>query len=530
MSSLLERINSRILSKITLLVVTEIILIIGSFAVITYFQSQQSSLGNSINIAGRNRYLTSNLLLQAEKFLDGSSDSSQLSAAMNSLQSNILTLKQGGTVSGVELRPISSNFLDLWNTVNAKWNIYRTFLTQRILIPYEQTRVVKTSSLPTIATTGQGLTKKQLESMASDLISSSDRLVTQLGLQTDKNSQDFQILQIIFGVIIIGILVLIMYLVARMLTPIFDLTRATTEIKKGDLEVSLRPRGRDELSVLTESFNSMVGSLKEFAKNREDLTRQLKAANEELKSKSQLKEDFINTAAHELRGPIQPILGLAEVLRRRKTSQRGGDDGGGNGSNIDGSSSATDDDLNCLDAIIRNAKRLLRLEQNILDMSRIESKSLNLDKERFDLIEKLKDVIDDFKTELSKEGVQLQFTSSQAEPIFVVADKVRVYEVLSNLLANAIKFTSDKKGTITVKTDKNDSNAFVTVRDTGPGISSDIMQKLFSKYVTNSRGGTGIGLFIAKNIVEAHGGRIWAENNSDGKGAMFTFSLPAASE
>jgi signal transduction histidine kinase len=317
-----------------------------------------------------------------------------------------------------------------------------------------------------------------------------------------------------------------------MLTPIFDLTRATTEIKKGDLEVSLRPRGRDELSVLTESFNSMVGSLKEFAKNREDLTRQLKAANEELKSKSQLKEDFINTAAHELRGPIQPILGLAEVLRRRKTSQLGGEGGGGggNGSNIDGSSSATDEDLNCLDAIIRNAKRLLRLEQNILDMSRIESKSLNLDKERFNLIEKLKDVIDDFKTELSKEGVQLQFTPSQPEPIFVVADKVRVYEVLSNLLANAIKFTSDKKGTITVKTDKNDGNAFVTVRDTGPGISSDITQKLFSKYVTNSRGGTGIGLFIAKNIVEAHGGRIWAENNSDGNGATFTFSLPAAGE
>jgi signal transduction histidine kinase len=449
---------------------------------------------------------------------------------MNSLQTNILTLKQGGTVSGVELKPISSNFLDLWNTVNAKWNVYRTFLTQRILIPYEQTRVVKTSSSPTITTTtGQGLTKKQLESMASDLISSSDRLVTQLGLQTDKNSQDFQILQIIFGAIIIGILVLILYLVARMLTPIFDLTRATTEIKKGDLEVSLKPRGHDELSVLTESFNSMVGSLKEFAKNREDLTRQLKAANEELKSKSQLKEDFINTAAHELRGPIQPILGLAEVLRGRKTSQRGGEGGGGNGSNID-DSRATDEDLNCLDAIIRNAKRLLRLEQNILDMSRIESKSLNLDKERFNLIEKLQDVIDDFKTELSKEGVQLQFTPSQPEPIFVVADKVRVYEVLSNLLSNAIKFTSSKKGTITVKTDKQDSKAFVTVRDTGPGISSDIRQKLFSKYVTNSRGGTGIGLFIAKNIVEAHGGRIWAENNSDGNGATFTFSLPAAGE
>jgi signal transduction histidine kinase len=216
-------------------------------------------------------------------------------------------------------------------------------------------------------------------------------------------------------------------------------------------------------------------------------------------------------------------LGLAEVLRRRKTSQPGA----GGGSNVD-DTTATDEDLNCLDAIIRNAKRLLRLEQNILDMSRIESKSLNLDKERFNLIEKLQDVINDFKTELSKEGVQLQFAPSQPAPIFVVADRVRVYEVLSNLLSNSIKFTSDKKGTITVKTDKNDNNAFVTVTDNGPGISSDIREKLFSKYVTNSRGGTGIGLFIAKSIVEAHGGRIWAENNSDGKGAAFTFSLPAS--
>src|SRR5215831_11833274 len=149
---MLERINSKILSKITLLVVIEIILIVGSFAVLTYFQSQQSSLGNSINIAGRNRYLTSNLLFQAEKFLEGSSNSSQLTTAMNSLQSNVQALKQGGIVSGVELKPIAPTFLDLWNTVNAKWTSYRTFLTQKILIPYEQTRDVNTSTSSTIAT------------------------------------------------------------------------------------------------------------------------------------------------------------------------------------------------------------------------------------------------------------------------------------------------------------------------------------------------------------------------------------------
>jgi hypothetical protein len=125
--NLLERINSKILLKITLLVIIEIILIVGSFGVLAYFQSQHSSLGSSsVNIAGKNRYLTSNLLLQTEKYLDGTANSSQLKAAMNSLQSNIITLKHGGTISGVDLKPLPSDLFDLWNIVNGNWNLYKT--------------------------------------------------------------------------------------------------------------------------------------------------------------------------------------------------------------------------------------------------------------------------------------------------------------------------------------------------------------------------------------------------------------------
>jgi hypothetical protein len=122
--NLLERINSKILLKITVLVTIEIILIIGSIGVLSYFQSDQSSLGNSINIAGKNRYLTLNVLLQTEKYLDGSSDTSQLNGAMNGLQSNILTLKQGGMISGVGLKPLPSVFLNLWSVVNRNWDGY----------------------------------------------------------------------------------------------------------------------------------------------------------------------------------------------------------------------------------------------------------------------------------------------------------------------------------------------------------------------------------------------------------------------
>ena len=306
--------------------------------------------------------------------------------------------------------------------------------------------------------------------MASDLIASSDVLVTQLGLQTDKNSQNLILLQIIFGILIIGILVLILYLVARMLRPIFDLTQAITKMKKGNYAVSVRQKGSDELSVLTESFNSMIASVRDFIENHHALTWKLEAANEQLKNKDRLKDEFIKMAAHELRAPIQPILGLAEILRNRRS-----------GGVRDSNGKVNKEDIELLDIIIRNAKRLLLLGQNILDMARIEGKSLKLDKERFDLIEKIQNVINNFSNELSKEKVQLVFTPSQKEPIFVNADKVRIFEVISNLVSNAAKFTKGG-GSIRINAQKQDSQAIVSVKDTGSGIQPEIMPKIFSKF------------------------------------------------
>jgi signal transduction histidine kinase len=517
--NLLERINSKILLKITFLVVIEIILIVGSFGVLAYFQSQQSSLGNSINIAGKNRYLTATLLLQTEKYLDGSLDASQLKAAMDSLQSNIITLKQGGLISGVDLKPLPSAFLDMWKTIDEGWNAYKASVIQNILFisPHQEVKAITTSSPATITkgtAIGQSLAKERLESKASNLISSSDILVTQLGQQTDKNSQNLMLLQIFFAILIVSILVLILYLVARMLRPIFVLTQATSKVENGNLDVSVEQKGNDELFVLSRSFNSMIAFLRDYIKKQSNLTKQLEAANEELKRKDQLKDEFINIAAHELRGPIQPILGLAEVLRYRKR------DRDSSNSRV----SRQDDDDKLLDIIIRNAKRLLRLEQNILDIARIESQSLKLEKERFDLIQKIQNVINDFGNELSNEKIQVVFTPSQKEPLFVNADKVRIFEVISNLLSNAVKFT--KEGRITIATEKKDTQVLVSIKDTGSGIQPEIMPKLFSKYATNSPVGTGVGLFISRSIIETHGGKIWAENNKNDRGAIFVFSLP----
>jgi len=444
---------------------------------------------------------------------------------MDSLQSNIITLKQGGLISGVDLKPLPLAFLDMWKTIVQNWNAYKASVTQNLLFisPHQEIKPVTSSSpptttrrtIPTIGTAiGQSLAKERLESMASNLVSSSDILVTQLGLQTDKNSQNLMLFQIFFAILIVSILVLILYLVARMLRPIFVLTQATSKVEKGNLDVSVERKGHDELSVLSRSFNSMIAFLRDYIKKQSNLTKQLEAANEELKHKDQLKDEFINIAAHELRGPIQPILGLAEVLRYRKRDRE----------SSNSSVSKQEDDDKLVDIIIRNAKRLLRLEQNILDMARIENQSLNLEKERFDLIQKIQNVINDFGNELSNEKMQIVFTPSQKEPIFVNADKVRIFEVISNLLSNAVKFT--KEGRITINAEKKDTQALVSIKDTGSGIQPELMPKLFSKYVTNSPLGTEVGLFISKSIIEAHGGKIWAENNQDGKGATFTLGLP----
>jgi signal transduction histidine kinase len=548
----LHKINSKILSKITLLVIIEILLIVGSFGILAYFQSEQSSLGNSINIAGKNRYLTANLLLQTEKYLYGlssSSDISQLKDAMSNLEANIMTLKQGGMISDVDLKPLPSNLLDLWNNVDSRWNIYKTYVTNKVLSsPSSEAR---SAAIATNRTTDQSLARREVESMSSNLIESSDNLVTLLGHQTDKNTQNLMLLQILFAILIIGIMVLILYLVARMLRPIFALTQAISKVKKGNLDVSVKQKGCDELSILSESFNSMVDSIRNYSKKQNELTKHLEQVNDELKYKDQLKDEFINIAAHELRAPIQPIVGLSEVIRSRRSRSSSSSSGGV----IKGG------DEEFLDTIVRNAKRLQALSENILDITKIESRTLKLNKEKFNINEKIGNVIDDIESKEQDNKISIIFDEQEADPIIIEADKLRIYQVISNLLNNALKSSKmsidtgdncstdyDISSTITVlstikkfnniykngntgksslSNNHNDDEVIISVKDRGTGIDPDMHDKLFSKFATKSNTGSGLGLYISKGIVEAHGGKIWAENNSDGKGgATFSFSLP----
>src|SRR5215813_15392757 len=182
-----------------------------------------------------------------------------------------------------------------------------------------------------------------------------------------------------------------------------------------------------------------------------------------------------------------------------------------------------------LDTVLRNAKRLQRLTQDILDLSRIESKSLDLKKELFNLNEMILNAIGDYnrvtREDQGTTNLKLEFTGPK-EGIFIEADKSRINQVISNLLSNAIKFT--KEGTITTAVVSNSNKIVVYVNDTGSGIDSEVLPKLFTKFsttATKSKTGTGLGLFISKNIIEAHGGRIWGKNNYS-SGATFGFSLP----
>jgi two-component system, OmpR family, sensor histidine kinase VicK len=230
---------------------------------------------------------------------------------------------------------------------------------------------------------------------------------------------------------------------------------------------------------------------------------------DKLEAHDKMQREFINVAAHELKTPIQPILISIELLEQEF---RNGKE----------EVMITKEDLSLL---FRNAKRLERLSSAILEVTRIEGNSMRLNKEKFDINEKIGNVINDVKG-LSPPDKKLEIINDTRDSIFVKADKLRIFEVISNLVRNAIKFTNE--GRIVVKGQREGNNLLVQVKDTGTGIDPDIKPRLFTKFATKSDQGTGLGLFISKSIVEAHGGRIWAEDNPDGRGATFSFTLPLA--
>ena len=278
-----------------------------------------------------------------------------------------------------------------------------------------------------------------------------------------------------------------------------------TELKDDSKDISYKAAGLSTYSDSKSIVSSYVSIFQSIWKQT-DLYEQLKVHDK-------MQKEFINVAAHELRTPIQPILGLSENLL---------------------SSEGTIEEYHyILNAISRNAKRLQRITENVLDVTRIESGALPLNKHHIRLKDLVFGIIADYKNneyggpKKSKLFFHIEKDGVAESRIIVDADEERLTQVIYNLLSNATKFVN-KGGRIDVKIKrlKKTRQVVISVSNTGKGIDPEIYPRLFTKFATNSFVGTGLGLYIAKNLVEAHGGRIWAKDNHDGKGATFFISLP----
>jgi two-component system sensor histidine kinase VicK len=292
----------------------------------------------------------------------------------------------------------------------------------------------------------------------------------------------------------------------------------SAELKSDSKKTSLEAMG---LAIYSNSKATVLSytSIFESLWNQTYLYEHTRQLYQQLKAHDKMKQEFMDIAAHELRTPIQPILGLAQILKDQISDS---------------------EQIRFLDVILRNAKRLEQLQRDMLDVTRIESGSMKIYRESFDLNELILDVLQDFSTQFKDDTSRKLNYISDGET-WVIADKNRITQVISNLLTNAIKFT--KAGRILVQLRKKKSKkiadndqVIVSIKDEGSGIDPSMMPKLFTKFARRSEKGIGLGLFISKSIIEAHGGEIWAKNNRAnrrkrgvggvGAGAIFSFSLP----
>ena len=333
--------------------------------------------------------------------------------------------------------------------------------------------------------------------------------------------------QFFFSIIIYVVIAIIGLGIALVILTSNKRLHAALDSKTSELRKSIE-KLRASNYILTSTERSLMEKQVELS----TINKELLEAYEQLKVHERMQQDFINIAAHELRTPTQSIVGYTELLQHDYNL------------NIQDSNDNELSIRDSLEALRRNAIRLKNLTNDILDVSRIEAGTLKLNKERINLNEKVRNVVKDISTtnvQVAEKGLTIEFLSDKKNDeieYYVNADKSRVFQVLSNLINNAIKFT-DKNGVISVLLSKTKSlsssknntveeneHVLIRIKDNGSGIDPEIQSRLFSKFVTKSDIGTGLGLFIAKSIIEAHGGKISAENNGDGKGATFTFSLP----
>ena len=259
----------------------------------------------------------------------------------------------------------------------------------------------------------------------------------------------------------------------------------------------------------SESTLSSLSSIFEILWRQIDLYEELRDVYKELEIRDEAQKEFISIAAHELRNPIQPILGISEILHSKAEYSTNREH---------------------LEVIVRNARKLHKLAEDILNVTKIEKQSFRLNKELFSIKETILNAIQECKNQISRIDGNIDIIykplDQEFDIISINGDKGKISQVIINLIINAIQFIEKENGLITIMGERKGNQILLSVKDNGTGISPEIFPKLFSKYVSKSNMGNGLGLYISKNIIEAHDGKIWAKNNENEKGATFSFSLP----
>ena len=352
----------------------------------------------------------------------------------------------------------------------------------------------------------------------------------------------------IFIGILVGIAIIITstFLGNSISKPIQKLRDVMNDVAQGKFDSKIDVKGTEEIEELAKQFDLMryniantnihlnelvkertkkienaISNIKEKEEALEESNKNLVLANEKLSLQSKIQRDFINITAHELRTPIVPIITLSELLyskiKKENQIQKN-------------PSKENEKKQEFLEVILRNCYRLYRLTEDVLDVTKIESQTLKMNKEIIPLNEIIENVVKDYREIISKKRYGSDQISIVFQPnkdiLLVNADKGRIIQVLSNLLDNALKFTKEGIIIITIKKIKENQQVMVTIKDSGTGIDPEIIPQLFKKFATKSEQGTGLGLFISKNIIEAHDGIMWGENNSESKGSTFYFTLP----
>ena len=417
------------------------------------------------------------------------------------------------------------------------------------------TNIVDYRSMPVLAVT------RYIEGVDWGLVAKIDKAEAFAALDNLRN------LTILTGVMVAALVVVAsLFLGQSMSLPIRRLRNAAQNIARGNFGTKIEVNSSDEIGQLANQFENMKQSIQytnqnlnqivyDRTKKLEEAIKQLDLANKQLKLNEKAQKEFINVAAHELRTPIVPILGLSELLYSQMNKNMPDDDDEGRKQLLQPEPQEKQQkqgflqkkkQLEKLEVIIRNASRLQRLTEDILDVTKIESQTLKLRLEKANLNDLISDIIGDYTgSEIGKlkSNVKIRFEPNDKDSsIFVNVDRVRISQVISNLISNALKFTEEGSITVAINNkiskDNIDNNqVIVSVKDTGTGIDPEILPRLFTKFATKSDVGTGLGLYISKSIVEAHGGKIWAENNNnnnnlDGqirRGSTFYFTLPSSS-